>query len=817
MINKKEQCILPKNYHILRIFILRGLIIMKKKRLISALTASACMLSMATAVPNLMQALPAAAATTIANPFIYSDVPDDDIIRVDDTYYMVSTTMFFSPGAPIMKSKDLFSWEICGYVFDKYADGDVQNLRNGKHDYSHGQWATSLRYHDGMFYVFFGSYGSGKSYIYKTTDIESGDWTRVELNGMYHDASMLFDDDGRNYLVYGGGGEIKIKEFNSEMTNFKQGGLDKILFKTNLTGLAGEGSHIQKINGWYYVFVIAWPNGKPRIELCYRSKSLTGNFEGKEILNSGLGTYGSGVAQGCIVDTPDGKWYGLMFQDHGAVGRVPVLVPCTWQNDWPILGVNGKAPTTLEGPDEYMGAVLAKDDEFEYDSNDLMLEWQWNHNPDNKSWSVTERPGYLRLHNSTIASNILWARNSLTMRTEGPACSSVIKLDTSGMKVGDYAGLSAFQLKYGNVGVYIADDGSRKVYMARNSGSEVGNSKDQIIAQENLNGKEVYLKVEFTFATVSNYNVSNNIDKANFFYSTDGSNWKKIGDTLSMSYDLKLFTGYRSAIYSYPTKSTGGYADIDYFDYERADYNTPNASFVPEEPDPNGYIFHYTFEKNTEGFSGRGGCSVSTATAEKYEGEKSLSCYAREASWHGAMHSLSASKFKPGETYSFSADVLYTEGEPTDKFHFTLQYNDASGEVQYTKIATETVKKGEWTQLKNEAFQIPEGASNMTIYIETDDSTTSFFVDEMIGAPEGTKIDGPAKAEVKFTLGDLNDDGIINAVDLVLAKRGVLTEKFDSEAAELAADVNQDGSVTVADVVWYTKYLTGQVTDFEKA
>ncbi|MBP0987720.1 MAG: family 43 glycosylhydrolase, partial [Oscillospiraceae bacterium] len=179
---------------------------MKKKRLISALTASACMFSMLTSLPNLIQAVPASAATTVANPFIYSDVPDDDIIRVDDTYYMVSTTMFFSPGAPIMKSKDLFSWEMCGYVFDKYADGDVQNLRNGKHDYSHGQWATSLRYHDGMFYVFFGSYGSGKSYIYKTTDIESGDWTRVELNGMYHDASMLFDDDGRNYLVYGGGG-----------------------------------------------------------------------------------------------------------------------------------------------------------------------------------------------------------------------------------------------------------------------------------------------------------------------------------------------------------------------------------------------------------------------------------------------------------------------------------------------------------------------------------------------------------------------------------------------------------------------------------
>ena len=204
---------------------------------------------------NTEKKLIADAATTsvVANPFIWADVPDDDVIRVGDTYYMVSTTMFFSPGAPIMKSKDLVSWEICSYVYDTLADGDVQKLTNGKHDYSHGQWAASLRYHDGHFYVFFGSYGTNKSYIYKTDDIENGKWTRSEVNGMYHDASMLFDDDGRNYLVYGGNGEIKIKELNSEMTGFKSGGVDKTLFKTGLTGLAGEGSHIMKINGYYYV------------------------------------------------------------------------------------------------------------------------------------------------------------------------------------------------------------------------------------------------------------------------------------------------------------------------------------------------------------------------------------------------------------------------------------------------------------------------------------------------------------------------------------------------------------------------------------
>ncbi|OUM66339.1 glycoside hydrolase family 43 protein [Piromyces sp. E2] len=422
------------------------------------------------------------ATSTVYNPIIWADVPDPDIIRVGETYYMVSTTMFFSPGAPIMKSKDLVSWEICHYVYDILADGDIQTLQKDRHDYSHGQWATSLRYHEGTFYVFFGSYGTNKSYIFKTKDIENGKWSRHEINGMYHDASLLFDDDGKNYLIYGGGGEIKIKEFNSEMTDFKMGGADKTLFKTNLSGLAGEGSHVQKINDYYYIFIIAWPSGKGRIEICYRSRNLFGNYENKTVLDSGVGSYSSGVAQGGIVQTPDGKWYGLLFQDHGSGSRV------------------------------------AKSDEFNYSSDKLDLVWQWNHNPDNSAWSVTDRKGWLRLKNMTIASELLRARNTLTMRTEGPACSSIVKLDTTNLKIGDFAGLSAFQFNYGNVGVYVSDNGEKYIYMANNGGYDSNNdvtaSRNNIVEQTKLNGNEIYLKLDFRFSNVENDgSASWNIDK----------------------------------------------------------------------------------------------------------------------------------------------------------------------------------------------------------------------------------------------------------------------------------------------------------------
>lgn len=792
-----------------------------KRAVSGAVLSAVAMLSVGGVVPGTRQgavSLEASAVSTINNPVIWSDVPDDDVIRVGDTYYMVSTTMFFSPGAPIMKSKDLVSWEICNYVYDTLANGDVQNLTNGKHDYAHGQWAASLRYNKGRYYVFFGSYGTGKSYIYSTDDIENGEWSRVELNGMYHDASILFDDDGRNYLVYGGGGEIKIKEFNADMTGFKQGGADKTLFKTGLSGLAGEGSHIQKIGDYYYVFIIAWPNGSGRIEICYRSKELLGNYESKTVLNSGLGTYGSGVAQGGIVDTPDGKWYGLLFQDHGAVGRIPVLVPVTWENGWPIMGVNGKAPLTLTVDGNYTGADLAGDDDFSYSSNDLALEWQWNHNPDNSSWSVTDRDGWLRLYNNNIATNLLNARNTLTMRTEGPACSSYIKLDTKNMKAGDYAGLSAFQLNYGNIGVYVTDSGAKKIYMAKNGGTEIESSSNKIIAETNLNGDEIYLKVDFKFSNVnSDMSASNNIDKANFYYSYDGSNWTKLGEELSMTYDLKLFTGYRSAIYSYPTKNKGGYADIDFFEYERTAWNgstgakSVNKSGHIIEPDENGYFFHSTFEGTTDSWTGRGAATVSTSGRTAYAGNEALLVQDRTAAWNGATRKL-GSAFKAGEEYSFSVDAIYFDGPDSQLFHLTLQYQGADGEVHYDKVASGTAVKGEWVQLANTNFKIPEGAYDLNLYVETDDGSYNFYIDEAIGALPGTVIEGAGEA-LKVIRGDVNCDGVIDAFDVVLARKGII-DGFSNTYYRLAADVDRNGEYEVNDLVLIMEYVMGKIKEF---
>lgn len=285
---------------------------------------------------------------TASNPIIWADVPDPDVIRVGDAYYMTSTTMHMNPGVPIMKSYDLVHWNIVNYVYDILEEDDNQRLSNNENEYGKGSWASSLRYHDGKYYVVFSSSTSGKTYIYQTTDIENGPWTRSTLP-FYHDMSLLFDDDGRVYLVYGGG-DIRIVELSSDATAVKEGGLNKIIIKDSSlvagpdVGLQAEGAHIQKINGKYYISLITWPKGGMRTQLVFRSDTIDGPYEGKVVLQD------AGIAQGGLIDTVNGDWYAFLFGDRGSVGRIPYLVPVTWEDGWPVFGLDGKVPAEISLP-----------------------------------------------------------------------------------------------------------------------------------------------------------------------------------------------------------------------------------------------------------------------------------------------------------------------------------------------------------------------------------------------------------------------------------------------------------------------------------
>ena len=508
---------------------------------------------------------------TAKNPIIWADVPDVDVIRVNDTYYMTSTTMHMNPGVPIMKSKDLVNWEIVNYVYDILASTDKQTLSNGENIYGKGSWASSIRFHNGKFYVVFASNDIGKTYIFQTADIEKGPWEKYELaGGVYHDMSLLFDDDGRVYMVYGNG-TIKIIELTSDATAIKAGGMNKTIIQNASApggsgGLGAEGSHVYKINGKYYIFNISWPSGGIRTELVHRADTIDGTYEGKIALKSGSNSNSAGVAQGGIVQSPDGKWYGVLFQDYGSVGRIPYIVPMTWSEDgWPVFGdVNdtgiaaglSRAWVSSDSFDQRAEKVGAYHTEAANGANDdngsnLALVWQWNHNPDNRYWSLTDRPGYLRLTTGSTSSSILNARNTLSQRTFGPESSGTVAIDVSHMKDGDYAGIAAFQQNYGFVGVKMS--GTTKSVVMVNGSSGTAVEAASIPVTQNV----IYLRTELDY--------KNRTDKAYFYYSLDGERWASIGNTLQMSYTLPHFMGYRFALFNFATKTAGGYVDFDYF------------------------------------------------------------------------------------------------------------------------------------------------------------------------------------------------------------------------------------------------------------
>ena len=507
-------------------------------------------------VPARETAAPGVHATA-SLPLMYTDVPDMDYIRVGDDYYMVSTTMFLNPGVPIMHSTDLVHWEIINYVYDTLEDNDITNLQNGKQCYGKGSWAASLRYNeaDETYYVCFSSNDQAKTYIYTTTDIANGTWEKHSANGTKHDPGLIFDD-GKMYVVSGNGNiTIQEAELSGDQIVFKDNA-QTIIKKTAASNIVNiEGSHAYKIGDYYYLFFIEWPSGGKRMQWCYRSTSLTGEWEGKVVFCDDGNYKGAGIAQGGIVDTEYGDWYAILFQDHGAIGRTPVLLDVYWIDEWPMMGSdNGKASASEKLDVNLTSSgknYIYADDEFSYTENKLQLVWQWNHNPDNANWSVTEREGYLRLKTGSLADSIKDARNSLTQRTYGPTCTSEVGMDVSQMKVGDYAGICAFQNSYGQVGVMKDEDGKSWIYYGSGKTEMTVKDADKIALEQDT----VKLKIKYNFTS----------NTATFFYSLDGTKWNQIGGNLTMNYDLTIFMGYRTYLYNYATTQTGGYVDFDYY------------------------------------------------------------------------------------------------------------------------------------------------------------------------------------------------------------------------------------------------------------
>lgn len=551
------------------------------------------------------------AQQTYRNPVINADVPDISVCKVADTYYMISTTMHLMPGAPIMKSSDMINWETVGYVFDRIDDGDRYNLLGGT-VYGQGQWASSIRYHMGRFYVWFTANGApGKGFVFSAAD-PAGPWKLEARPPHMHDASLFFDEDGRRYL-FTGSGSCTVVELDADFQP-KNDGLNKKIIDgaadPDEKGALLEGSSVFKHNGRYYLCMISmrWgEKGRVRREVCYRADRIEGPYEKKIILETPFESYG-GVGQGCLVgdDQSDRNWWALIFQDRGGIGRVPCALPVTWIDGWPMVGeYTGivdeniqecpadnptgnprldrrayRTPSDLSKKHPDPSGIIGSDD-FElqpvnpegayHARNGMKLYWQWNHNPIDEAWSLTERPGFLRLKTARVVDNLQLAPNTLTQRMAGPECSGAVKVDVSAMKDGDVCGIAAYN---GDSGVLrIVKKGNRHILQLTEEKAVFGKNRDiervdvVIIAEtpvkfKGKGGKVVYLKVDGDF--------NPGRDKATFAYSLDGDNWTGIGREIPMTFDyLRHFMGSKFALFNYATKQTGGHVDFDWFRFEQ--------------------------------------------------------------------------------------------------------------------------------------------------------------------------------------------------------------------------------------------------------
>ncbi|OAS17919.1 family 43 glycosylhydrolase [Paenibacillus oryzisoli] len=717
---------------------------------------------------------------TAKNPIIWGDVPDVDVIRVKDTYYMTSTTMHMNPGVPIMMSKDLVNWEIVNYVYDILASSDKQTLSNGQNIYGKGSWASSIRYNNGKFYIAFASNDTGKTYVFQTTDIEKGPWEKYELaGGVYHDMSLLFDDDGRVYMVYGSGA-IKIIELTSGATAIKAGGMNTTIIQNASApggsgGLGAEGSHIYKINGKYYIFHISWPSGNIRTELVHRADTIDGTYEGKIAVRSGSTSNSAGVAQGGIVQAVDGNWYGMLFQDYGSVGRIPYIVPMTWSQDgWPVFGdVNDTgipavlskswvSSDTFDQRTEKVGAYHTEvaGGENDYNGSNLALIWQWNHNPDNRFWSLTDRPGYLRLTTGRMSTSILDARNTLTQRTFGPESSGTIAIDVSHMKDGDYAGISAFQQNYGFVGVKMSGTTKSVVMVNGSSGSAME------IASVPLAQNTIYLRSELDY--------KNRTDKANFYYSLDGERWASIGNTLQMSYTLPHFMGYRFALFNYSTRLTGGYVDFDSF---KVDDKLVGSSFDPIGPQP----------------------VVPATVLSAASSVNAGSSFTVDVSLSNAAQSVYAQDI----TLSYDSNVFDYVGAASANNNIQIVSEDKAipGRVRFITANTGGGISGANTLLLNLTFKVKPGVQNT--------SGTIAATQAKLGvAPEGIVIQaelGSKRISVEQVMksADLNKDGSINVGDLAMVAYyyGKNATETNWEAAKIS-DMNNDNKIDIMDLAY---------------
>ena len=495
---------------------------------------------------------------TYRNPVIPADYSDLDCIRVGNDYYAISSTMQFSPGMTILHSKDLVNWEIAGNAVSDLTQIGPDLSWEKMDRYGRGIWAGTLRYHKGRFYLYFGTPNEG---LFMTSAPRAeGPWeplTPLLKEDGWDDCSAIWDKEGQAWFV-----ATKFSDnYKTYLFKMAKDGRSIDLDSRRLVN-EGNGREANKLiyhKGYYYLVFSEHKNGVGRYVMAKRDRSMNGRFEEEKQLLLPC-REANEPNQGGIIKGPNGKWYFLTHHGTGDwSGRIVSLLPVEWRDGWPMMGDTSKGePGTMVWqariPVRKRARQLELQRSDDFNSPVLGPQWQWNYQPREGKYSLTERQGWMRLYafQPLEKNKLLKAGNTLTQRSFRSSSNEVtIRMDISAMTDGQHAGLCHFAEHSGALGV-VKKDG--KTYLER------------LVDDQSQMGKEInnrYLWLRSTWGLDG---------LSNFAYSTDGIHFEDFG-TYQLSWGF--YRGDRIGIYNYNNVSESGYVDVDYLHYEQdvdADY-----------------------------------------------------------------------------------------------------------------------------------------------------------------------------------------------------------------------------------------------------
>jgi beta-xylosidase len=487
------------------------------------------------------------------NPILFADYSDPDVIRDGLNYYLVASTFHFVPGIPILQSSDLVHWTIIGHVVRRL-DMDPRYSMIGGNRYGKGVWAPSIRKHDGRFYVYFPTPNEG--IFVSTAEKMTGPWSEPEVviaGAGFEDPCPFWDDDGTAYLIHSrtGAGPLILHRMSTDGRHVLDEGKIIVQDPEHLPVL--EGPKLYKRDGYYYIFAPIGGVGAGS-QAVLRSRQIYGPYEHRVALAQGS-TNINGPHQGGYVETPDGEGWFIHFQADGAHGRIVHLEPVHWQDNWPVIGADPDGAATGQptpsGPIpghprvESLQRPQTSDD---FNGVKLGPQWEWNHNPDDAHWSLSARPGYLRLI-PMQASSLLDARNTLTQCMQDNAFEFTARMDLTGIKPGVHTGVAMFDNSA--TGLEIEQDGRER-------------RLNFFHLQEHTAGPD------FSQAVIE-LRVRVDGDRASYSYSLDdGKTFHELGADTEIRFSW--WKGSRPALFAYTTQASNpanqpGAIDFDWVHY----------------------------------------------------------------------------------------------------------------------------------------------------------------------------------------------------------------------------------------------------------